>query len=73
MFKNSFRSSRSSSWNKDLLLHVNPYIRHKRMYIQRESNKMVNSTSDFFLKILLSFELFVRHPVHVSLVEAKTK
>ena len=28
MFKNSFRSSRSSrssSWNKDLLLHVNPY------------------------------------------------
>ena len=25
MFKNSFWSSRSSSWNKDLLLHVNPY------------------------------------------------
>ena len=34
MFKNSFRSSRSSIWNKDLLLHVNPYFRHKRMYNQ---------------------------------------
>ena len=33
MFKNSFWSSRSSSWNKDLLLQVNPYIRHKKMYI----------------------------------------
>ena len=36
MCKNSFQSSRSLSWNKDLLLHVNPYIRHKRMYIPNE-------------------------------------
>ena len=33
MFKNSFWSSRSSSWNKDLLLQVNPYIRHKNLNI----------------------------------------
>ena len=34
IFKKSFQSSTSSSWNKDLLLHVNPYKRHYRMYIQ---------------------------------------
>ena len=35
MFNSSFRSSRSLSCNKDLLLQVNPYIRHQRMYIQK--------------------------------------
>ena len=35
IFKNSFRTSRSSIWNKELLLHVNPYIRHQRMYLRK--------------------------------------
>ena len=34
MFKNCFWSSGSSSWKKDLLWHVNPFIRHKIIYIR---------------------------------------
>ena len=38
MFKNSFRSSRSSSWDKDLLLHVNPYKTLKDVHTKIKTN-----------------------------------
>ena len=36
MFKNSFWSSRSSSWDKDLLLLVNPYKTQKNVHTKHK-------------------------------------
>ena len=57
MLKNSFQSVRSSSWNKDLLLLVNPYIRHKRYKTVSLMNKRENRLTDLGLNSLTKLNI----------------
>ena len=43
MFKNSCQSSRSLSWNKDLLLHLNPYIEIRECTYERWSKDITHN------------------------------